>query len=54
MMSYRQYFNESRGHHGIGITPVKKSSNKTAAVISLKEYRWKKNCGGLYQLPTAA
>lgn len=26
LMSYRRYFNESRGHHGIdGITPVKKS-----------------------------
>ena len=55
LASYQQYFNESRGHHGIGgVTPLKKSDEKPAPVISLQEYRWQKYCKGLYQLPMAA
>jgi transposase InsO family protein len=55
LMSYRRYFNESRGHHGIGsITPLQKSNDKPFRVIPLDEYRRKKHCNGLYQLPTAA
>jgi len=55
LIAYQRYFNESRGHHGIGgITPMQKCSEGDAPVISLKKYRWKKYCNGLFQLPEAA
>src|ERR1700733_9736606 len=55
LLAYQEYFNDSRGHYGIGgMTPGKKSGEKTAEVISLNAYRFKKHCNGLYQLPTAA
>jgi len=55
LASYQKYFNESRGHHGIaGDTPLKKSGEKPATVISLHKYRWEKHCKELYQLPIAA
>jgi len=54
-VGYQEYFNNYRGHHGIaGTTPSKKSGEKSAEVISLRAYRFKKHCNGLYQLPTAA
>ena len=55
LLAYQEYFNNSRGHYGIGgMTPGKKSGEKAAEVISLNAYRFKKHCNGLYQLPTAA
>jgi hypothetical protein len=55
LVGYQEYFNNYRGHHGIaGTTPSKKSGEKSAEVISLRAYRFKKHCNGLYQLPTAA
>jgi len=37
-----------------GITPKQKSNEKNTDVISLDNYRWKKHCRGLFQLPIAA
>ena len=53
--SYQRYYNEARGHGGIdGISPLQKSCEKSSVVISLNNYKWKKHCRGLFQLPTAA
>jgi putative transposase len=55
LRGYQEYFNDYRGHHGIGgMTPSWKSGEKPAEVISLRAYRLKKHCNGLYQLPMAA
>lgn len=53
--AYQQYFNNKRGHLGIdGIFPLQKADEKTADVISINNFRWKKHCRGLFQLPIAA
>ena len=55
LLAYQEYFNNSRGHYGIGgMTPGTKSGEKPTEMISLNAYRFKKHCNGLYQLPTAA
>ena len=55
LLAYQEYFNNYRGHYGIGgMTPGKKSGEGLTEVISLNAYRFKKHCNGLYQLPTAA
>jgi transposase InsO family protein len=52
---FQRYYNEDRCHLGIGgISPLQKSNEKLAAVISLNDYRWKKHCHGLFQLPISA
>jgi len=53
--SYQTYYNEMRCHYGIdGIPPMHKSDKKPSNVISINNYRWKKHCQGLFQLPIAA
>ena len=52
---FQNYYNEERGHHGIdGITPLKKADEPSSTVISIDNYRWKKHCQGLFELPIAA
>jgi putative transposase len=52
---FQNYYNEERGHHGIeGITPLKKADEPSSKVISIDNYRWKKHCQGLFELPIAA
>ena len=52
---FQQYYNELRGHCGIdGISPLDKSNEISSNVVSLNNYRWKKHCRGLFQLPIAA
>ena len=53
--SFQQYYNDNRGHESIGgQSPHQKSTNKIKNVISLDNYRWKKECRGLFELPVAA
>lgn len=53
--SYKEYFNEIRGHHGAdGVTPAQKANDKVSNVISIDKYQWKKECRGLFQRPIAA
>ena len=53
--AFQKYYNEARCHCGIdGNTPLQKSDDKPSNIISLKNYRWKKHCRGLFQLPIAA
>ena len=51
---FQNYYNEERCHHGIGgITPLKKADKPSSTVVSIDDYRWKKHCKGLFELPIA-
>ena len=53
--TFQSYYNEERGHCGIeGNSPRQQAGEKNSNVISLKNYRWKKHCRGLFELPIAA
>ena len=52
LREYQCYYNEHRCHAGRdGATPVDSGVENIAA---LTDYRWKKHCRGLFQLPVAA
>ena len=52
LRDYQAYYNEHRCHSSRdGATPV---DSRTANVVELNDYRWKKHCRGLFQLPVAA
>jgi len=49
---YQRYYNECRTHSGQnGVTPAENIGN---TVVDIDNYRWKKHCRGLFQLPEAA
>jgi len=51
LRDYQCYYNECRTHSGRdGATPIKSADKK---VIDINEYRWKKHCRGLFELPMA-
>ena len=52
LRNYQRYFNECRAQSGRdGATPVETSDRK---VVDINQYRWKKHCRGLFQLPMVA
>ena len=52
LRDYQGYYNEHRCHTSRdGATPV---DSRSAEVVYLNDYRWKKHCRGLFQLPVAA
>ena len=52
LRGYQRYYNAHRCHSSRdGATPVD-SGNEN--IVSLIDYRWKKHCRGLFQLPVAA
>ena len=52
LREYQYYYNESRTHSGkSGFTPIE---NTSAKVIDISDYRWRKYCRGLFELPVAA
>jgi len=52
LRDYQHYYNEHRCHSSRdGATPTPSEGDN---VISLSDYRWKKHCRGLFQLPVAA
>jgi putative transposase len=52
LRNYQSYFNESRTHSGRdGVTPMASEGNR---VVDINDYRWKKHCRGLFELPVAA
>jgi len=52
LQEYQFYYNESRTHSGRdGATPDETIEHK---VVNINQYRWKKHCRGLFQLPVAA
>ncbi len=51
------YYNEGRCHgsiDGLSPLPLQKADEKSSTVVSIHDYRWKKHCRGLFQLPIAA
>ncbi len=53
--AFRQYYNDERGHCGVGkISPTEKAGKGGDVVVSLDNYRWKKHCRGLFELPMTA
>lgn len=53
--TFQCYYNEERGHCGIeGSSPSRQAGEKKPNVILLNNYRWKKYCRGLFELPIAA
>jgi len=52
LTDYQAYYNEHRCHSSRdGYTPVQSDCAKT---VDISQYRWKKHCRGLFQLPEAA
>ncbi len=52
LQNYRRYYNKYRYHSSRdGVTPMNSGYEK---VVALNDYRWKKHCRGLFQLPVAA
>ena len=52
LQDYQCYYNEWRAHSGRhGATPMESGGNK---VVDINDYRWKKYCRGLFELPVAA
>ena len=52
LRTYKQYYNEYRCHSSRdGTTPIESFDEK---IVDIGQYRWKKHCRGLFQLPIAA
>jgi hypothetical protein len=52
LCDYQCYYNKYRAHSGRdGATPDESADNKA---VDISNYRWKKHCRGLFQLPVAA
>ena len=52
---FQTYFNHERSHTALrGDTPAGPCDSGTDSVASLDDYRWRKHCNGLFQLPIAA
>jgi len=52
LQDYKNYYNQHRCHSSReGITPV---NSRSAKVVDINNYRWKKHCRGLFQLPMVA
>ena len=55
LMSFQDYYNKDRVHRGLdGAPPNEKSEITDRKIARLDDYRWRKRCRGLYQLPVAA
>ena len=52
LRDYQRYYNEHRCHSSRDGTALAEQDRDN--VISLSNYRWKKHCRGLIQLPAAA
>jgi hypothetical protein len=52
LIAFKDYYNGHRSHSGLkGKTPIETFESKGA---SLRSYRWRQHCRGLYQTPMAA
>jgi transposase InsO family protein len=52
LREYQCYYNENRCHSGRdGATPIDSADRK---IIDINDYRWKKHCRGLFELPMVA
>jgi putative transposase len=52
---FQCYYNEERCHGSIdGLSPLQKADEKSSRVVSIHDFRWKKHCRELFQLPIVA
>jgi len=52
LLDYQCYYNQHRTHCGRdGATPMEATGSR---VLDINQYRWKKHCRGLFELPIAA
>ena len=55
LLLFKHYYNHERAHQGLnGTPPDEKGGSANRKIACLDDYRWKKHCRGLYQLPIAA
>ncbi len=55
LLLFKEYYNRDRVHRGLDGAPPDAQSGRTERKLArLDDYRWKKHCSGLYQLPIAA
>jgi len=55
LMLFQDYYNKGRVHRGLdGVPPNEQSEITDRKIARLDDYRWRKCCRGLYQLPVAA
>ena len=55
LAEFRDFYNRSRPHASLdGKTPSEITGNQRPEPIALADYRWKRHCRGLFQLPIAA
>lgn len=55
LSGFRIYYNRYRAHGGIGgIPPEDKRGQRHQRTLSLREFRWRSHCHGLFELPTTA
>jgi transposase InsO family protein len=55
LTEFQAYYNEARVHSSLGNdSPAEAAGRETKEVANLANYRWKKHCGGLVELPVAA
>jgi putative transposase len=54
LREFQGYFNDHRGHKGLGGRPPEPRTGEDSARASVSQYRWRSHCRGLYQTPIAA
>jgi len=55
LRSFQLYFNNSRTHASLdGNTPAGRSGSVVTHPATLRNFTWRKHCGGLFELPVAA
>jgi putative transposase len=55
LMLFKEYYNKDRVHGALDrAPPYEKIANTDRKIARLDDYRWRKRCRGLYQLPVAA
>ena len=53
--AYQSFYNQHRCHTGLGgLTPARQSGAPAPPLASLTSYRWRRHCGGLFQIPIGA
>jgi transposase InsO family protein len=55
LTGFKDYYNSYRVHSSLdGVPPRLKAEDQRRQIVRLDDYRWKRHCRGLYQLPAAA
>ena len=54
LLDFQRYFNGHRAHAGLGGMTPEPRTTEDSVRASVREYRWRVHCRGLYQTPMAA